>query len=115
MTTYGLRAALSNFHDDKYVLFLYREFVDDPAAWNLVERRRLLPLRRPHRPPAIVFQRGRSDFGRRWMESVHALRRLWFHLSAGFQYAWQRPQWMMRRGACLAKRGQPLHESQALE
>ena len=99
---YGRRSALSNFHDDKCSLFLHREFVDDPSAWMMIRRRRLFPLRRPHRPPPIVFQRGFSYPGKLWMEGVHALRRLRFHAVAGLGYVCEYPRWILLRRARLA-------------
>jgi hypothetical protein len=99
---YGRRAALSNFNGDKCSLFLHREFVDDSAAWTTIRRRRLFPVRRPHRPPAIVFQRGFSYPGKLWMESVHALRRLKFHAVAGIRYVCEYPRWMLRRARLAA-------------
>ena len=46
---YGLRSALDNFSENKYALFLYREFVRDEAAWRQIRRTSLLPLHRPNR------------------------------------------------------------------
>src|SRR5678815_4574595 len=63
---YGRHSALTNFHDDKCSLFLHREFVDSPSEWASIRRKRLFPVRRPHRPPAVVFQRGFSNIGRVW-------------------------------------------------
>jgi hypothetical protein len=94
---YGRRSALSNFRGDKSSLFLHREFVDSPAEWAAVRSRRLFPLQRPHKPPAIIFQRGFSKIGRVWMENVHALRRLGFHGFAGIRYAAEYPRWEMLR------------------
>jgi hypothetical protein len=94
---YGKRAAVSNFSRDKCSLFLHREFVEDAAAWGTIWRRRLFPVRRPHRPPAIVFQRGFSHSGKLWMESVHAFRRLRFHGIAGLRYFCGYPRWFLLR------------------
>jgi len=99
---YGRRAALSNFHGDKCSLFLHREFVEDPADWADIRRRRLFPIQRPHRPPAVVFQRGFSTAGRLWMENIHALRRLIFHGFAGLRYALEYPRWSLLRRLRLA-------------
>lgn len=102
---YGRRAALSNFHGDKCSLFLHREFVDSPSEWAVVRRRRLFPLRRPHRPPAVVFQRGFSTFGRIWMEKAHAFGRLRFHGLAGLRYVLEYPRWIVLRRLRLAESG----------
>ena len=102
---YGRHAAVSNFQGDKCSLFLHREFVEDPVAWATIRRRRLFPLQRPHRPPAIVFQRGFSALGRVWMEKVHAMRRLRFHGLAGLRYVFEYPRWVVLRRSRLAEPG----------
>lgn len=99
---YGHRAALSNFNRDKSSLFLHREFVDIPSHWAAIRRRRLLPVHRPHRPPAVVFQRGFSSTGKFLMESTHAVRRLKFHSLAGVRYALEYPRWVLLRRLRLA-------------
>jgi Uncharacterised nucleotidyltransferase len=103
--TFGRRSARSNFNGDKCSLFLHREFVEDPVEWTNIRRRRLFPVRRPHRPPAIVFQRGFSYTGRLWMENIHALRRLWFHAAAGLRYAYEYPVWTFRRARLAGSAG----------
>jgi hypothetical protein len=102
---YGRRSAISNFNADKSSLFLHREFVDDSAEWATIRRRRLFPMRRPHRPPAVVFQRGFSAIGRIWMEELHALRRLRFHGFAALRYAFEYPRWIFLRRLRLAAPG----------
>ena len=99
---YGRQSAVSNFHGDKCSLFLHREFVDDPSEWATIRRRRLFPLHRPHRPPAVVFQRGFSALGRIWMEKAHAFRRLGFHGFAGLRYLLEYPRWIVLRRLRLA-------------
>jgi len=100
---YGRKSALTNFRNDKSSLFLYREFVDDASAWSGIWHRRLFPVRRPHKPPAIVFQRGFSYSGRLWMEGVHAFRRLKFHSMSGIWYAFEYPRWMLLRRSSLER------------
>ena len=100
---YGRKSALTNFRDDKCSLFLYREFVDDASAWSGIWRRRLFPVRRPHKPPAIVFQRGFSYSGRLWMEGVHAFRRLKYHSLSGIWYAFEYPRWILLRRLSLER------------
>jgi Uncharacterised nucleotidyltransferase len=102
---YGQHSAVSNFHDDKCSLFLHREFIDDPSDWAMIRRRRLFPWHRPHRPPAVVFQRGFSALGKMWMEKTHALRRLRFHGLAGLRYALEYPRWIVLRRMRLAESG----------
>jgi hypothetical protein len=101
--TYGKRSAMANFGEDKCsTLFLHREFLETADAWKAIRRKRLVPLRRPHKPPPIVFQRGFSQAGRRFIESVHALRRMKFHAVAGLRYIVEYPRWLTRRRARLA-------------
>jgi hypothetical protein len=102
---YGRRAALSNFNSDKCSLFLHREFVDSPSEWAIIRRRRLFPLRRPHRPPAVVFQRGFSTIGRVWMEKAHAFGRFRFHGMAALRYLMEYPRWAVLRRLRLAESG----------
>jgi hypothetical protein len=100
---YGRKSALTNFRNDKSSLFLYKEFVDDASAWSGIWHRRLFPVRRPHKPPAIVFQRGFSYSGRLWMEGVHAFHRLKFHSMSGVWYAFEYPRWMLLRRSSLER------------
>jgi len=101
---YGRSSALANFRNDKYSLFLHREFVENPADWAGIRRQRLFPMHRPHRPPAVVFQRGFSRWGQLRMESFHALSRLKFHAISAFGYAWEYPQWRRYRSARVSMR-----------
>jgi Uncharacterised nucleotidyltransferase len=102
---YGKYSALSNFHDDKSSLFLHREFVESASEWAAIRRKRLFPIRRPHRPPAVVFQRGFSNLGRVWMEKAHAFGRLRFHGLSGLRYALEYPRWVVLRRMRLAHSG----------
>jgi len=102
---YGKYSAVSNFHGDKCSLFLHREFVESSSEWAMIRRRRLFPLHRPHRPPAVVFQRGFSAIGRIWMEKAHASRRLLFHSVAGLRYVLEYPRWIVLRRLRLAEFG----------
>jgi hypothetical protein len=90
---YGRTSALANFRNNKYSLFLHREFVEDPVAWAGIRRQRLFPTHRPHRPPVVVFQRGFSRWEKLRIEALHALRRLKFHAISAFGYAWEYPKW----------------------
>jgi hypothetical protein len=99
---YGLQAALQNFHENKCSLFLHKEFVVNRMDWAVIRRKRLFPVQRPHRPPAVVFQRGFSTAGRLWMENLHVTRRLLFHSRAGFGYLLEYPRWWLLRRLRLA-------------
>jgi hypothetical protein len=100
---HGRRAALANFRADKCSLLLHQEFVDSPSEWSMIRRRRLFPSHRPHRPPAVVFQRGFSKAGRLWMENVHAVRRVGFHAVAAIRYFLEYPRWIFLRRLRLAE------------
>lgn len=100
---YGQHSALSNFHDDKSSLFLHEEFVENPSDWAAIRRRRLFPVQRPHRPPAVIFQRDFSRAGKMWMDGAHALRRLSFHGMAALWYAVEYPRWILLRRLRLAE------------
>ena len=94
---YGRRSALANFRNDKYSLFLYREFVEDPVAWAGIRRRRLFPIQRPHRLPPAVFQRRYSRLIRSCINGWYALRRANFHAVSLFRYMREYRQWTRLR------------------
>ena len=94
---YGRKSALDNFRNDKYCLFLHREFVDDPSDWAQVRQRRLFPMHCPHRLPAAIHRRGSSTLGKLWMESLHTISRIKFHASADLRYACEVPRWRWLR------------------
>lgn len=98
---YGAVSALGNFRGDKFSLFLHEEFVADRASWRQIRMRRLFPAHRPHRPSALVFQRGFSLAGKARMECMHALRRLRFHGVSAARYALEYPRWILLRHARL--------------
>jgi hypothetical protein len=102
---YGRSSALSNFRNDKYSLFLHREFVQDSVTWAGIRKRRLFPLQRPHRLPA-PFHRRSSRLAKLWMDGCHAIRRVKFHAVSVFKYAWEHPRWMRlrHRGQALTAR-----------
>jgi hypothetical protein len=93
---YGKSSALANFRNDKYSLFLHREFVQDSVTWAGIRKRRLFPLQRPHRLPA-AFHRRSARLSKFWMDGCHAIRRVRFHAASVFKYAWEYPQWMRLR------------------
>jgi hypothetical protein len=101
---YGRRSALSNFRANKYSLILHAQFVDDPAAWSAIRRQRLFPCRRPHRPPAEVFQRGFSKWEKWRVNSGHGLGRFKFHAIAALTYAWACLEWEYHRKTGTARK-----------
>src|SRR5215475_7592072 len=105
---YGRSSALANFRNDKYSLFLHREFVRDSVTWAGIRKRRLFPLQRPHRLPAAIHRRS-SRLARLWMNGCGAIRRVRFHAAWVFKYAWEYPHWMRlrRSGQALTAQSTP--------
>lgn len=94
---YGISGALANFQSNKNSLFIHREFVDDRSAWVKVWRRRLFPLRRPHRLPNITFKHGPAGLRSLWTRYLHGLQRFKFHACSAIGYAWEYPRWQLLR------------------
>jgi hypothetical protein len=94
---YGLSAAVDNFAENKYTLFLYREFVKNEAAWREVRRRSLLPVHRPNR----VAEADPSGIARRlppkWKQAWYVMRRLTHHSLSGAGYAFESLRWTRLR------------------
>jgi len=93
---YGVSAALLNFRNNKHSLFLHREFVDDASTWKGFLKRRLIPVRRPHRLPCVL-NRSPRVWGRRWSQWRHALQRFKFHFFSLLAFAWEYPRWHVVR------------------
>jgi hypothetical protein len=90
---YGLRSALDNFSENKYSLFLYREFVRDEAAWRQIRRTRLLPLHRPNRVAETAAPAAFALLPGSWMQGWHVLHRLIHHSVSGAGYVWESARW----------------------
>lgn len=90
---YGLRSALHNFSEDKYPLFLYREFVQDDGTWRQLLRNRLLPLHRPHRLPAAMAPAASAPRSDNWVQSRYLVQRLIHHALRGAGYVWESARW----------------------
>jgi hypothetical protein len=96
---YGVSLALQNFSDNKFCLFLHREFVQDVEGWRYVRRRRVFLLERPARvaeaPTATFSSRLRAT----WTQLTYVLGLLRFHLPATLGYWFELPRWkrMLRR------------------
>ena len=94
---YGLRSALDNFHENKYTLFLYREFVRDEAAWRTIRRSRLLPLHRPNRVAGALASTNSPLFGKNWKQAWYIVQRLIHHSVGGSAYVWELARWQRLR------------------
>lgn len=90
---YGRDSAPENFCGNKFSLFLHREFIQDPAAWREIRRRRLFPLQRPHRAAQAATSRLSARLAAGWKQWAHSFRRFRFHLGAALHYAWEIPHW----------------------
>lgn len=90
---YGKSSALQNFSDNKFSLFLHREFIGDDATWRAIERGRLFPA---HRPNQAVHSAGGSLPSRvsaKWRQAVYVSRRLKHHVAAAARYKLESRRW----------------------
>jgi len=94
---YGLSAALNNFADNKYSLFLYREFVHEEKAWREILRRRLLPFHRPNRIAGTAVPVASVSLPRRWKQAWYFVSRMIHHSVSGAGYAWESARWQRLR------------------
>jgi hypothetical protein len=90
---YGLSSAFDNFSENKYSLFLYREFVRDEAVWRQIRKSRLVPLHRPNHvsgtaSPGLAPARPSS-----WEQSFYVVQRLIHHSVHGASYALESRRW----------------------
>lgn len=94
---YGQDSALRNFSDNKFSLFLHREFVHDDATWREIRRTRLFPVKRPNHAvhPADSSQHGRLS--RAWKQGRYVSQRMRHHLLATMQYGLEAPRWRLAR------------------
>jgi hypothetical protein len=90
---YGCDSALANFADNKYCLFLYREFVPDDATWREIRRRRLFPLQRPNRAARASTPEISARLAAGWKQGSYVARRLFRLLIATVPYTWEFIQW----------------------
>lgn len=102
---YGQDSALDNFSENKYTLFLYREFVRDKATWRKIQRGRLLPLRRPNRVAGARVTTISNLLPSIWRQSWYVMQRLAHHSVSGAAYLWESARWQRLRR---------LHASRAL-
>ena len=105
---YGKNLALENFQCDKYSLFLHREFLEEPADWARIRRRRLFPFRLPSRLPGATYEDGASSLKKVWRQCLHASRRLKFHAASDLRFVREYPRWLRTRSVLLtgtARRG----------
>jgi len=95
---YGCDSALANLANNKYGLFLHREFVPDAASWRKIRRRRLLPLQRPNRGAQSSSPRVSDRLATGWRQASYIGQRLLHHSVAAVRFLWESRRWeRMRR------------------
>ncbi len=100
---YGCDSALANLADNKYGLFLHREFVSDEATWGAIRRRQLLPLQRPNRAARASSSRLSDRLAAGWRQAFYIARRVAHHSVAALRYVWESRRWeRMRRTTAVA-------------
>lgn len=100
---YGLRSALENFSENKYTLFLYREFVRDEAVWRQIRKNRLLPLHRPNRIAGSAANATSALLPDAWKQGWYVVQRLIHHSVSGAGYAWESARWDRLRRVSAAR------------
>jgi hypothetical protein len=94
---YGQDSALSNFSDNKFSLFLHREFIHDDATWREIRRTRLFPIQRPNRIVHAANGSPRARLARVWKQGLYVSQRLRHHVLATVQYGLEAPRWRLAR------------------
>ena len=94
---YGPRSALDNFCENKYALFLFREFVHDNAVWKRIQRTRLLPLHQPNRVANGAQPPSRRSFPAICKQALYIAQRLIHHSITGVRYARESARWRRLR------------------
>lgn len=94
---YGHDSALSNFSDDKFSLFLHREFIQDQATWREIRRARLFPTHRPNHVLRSASRAVSFHGAANWKQGLYVAQRLKHHLVAAVQYGLESPHWARTR------------------
>jgi hypothetical protein len=94
---YGQDLALNNFSDNKFSLFLHREFIQDPATWREIERGRLFPWHRPNRAAETSNPKSLPRLAAAWKQGVYTARRLRHHLLGAARYGLESHRWERAR------------------
>lgn len=90
---YGKSSALQNFSDNKFSLFLHREFIGDDATWRAIERSRLFPAHRPNQAVNSAVGSLPSRVSAKWKQAVYVSRRLKHHVKAAARYKLESRRW----------------------
>jgi hypothetical protein len=92
---HGRNWVLACFPGSKLSLFVHREFVEDPDAWNQVILTRLFPVHRPARAVESGNPTLMSRALATWDQWRFVWSRLAFHLGALLDYLWELPRWKL--------------------
>jgi hypothetical protein len=96
---YGLASALKNFSENKFSLFLHREFIPDNASWREMRRIRLFPLQRPNLAAQASRPGSLTRLAASWRQGVYVAGRLAHHLMTAVQYGWESSRWQRLRAS----------------
>lgn len=94
---YGLDSAFCNFSENKFSLFLHREFIQDEADWREILRIRLFPMQRPNQGFQSSTPTFSSRFAASWRRGIHVAQRMLYHLMAAIRYGLESPRWNRAR------------------
>lgn len=90
---YGRDSALSNFSNNKFSLFLHREFIDDKACWRQIRRTRLFPVPRPNGVFRATDGTTLEHLKAGSKQLIYIIRRMNHHLTGTIQYGLEAPFW----------------------
>ncbi|MGH9326461.1 MAG: nucleotidyltransferase domain-containing protein [Terriglobia bacterium] len=94
---YGEESALSNFSNNKFSLFLHREFIEDIAAWRQIRHKILFPLHRPNRAVRSGSLNLRARIVTEWKQAWYVSRRVRHHVWATMRYGLESGRWYRTR------------------
>jgi Uncharacterised nucleotidyltransferase len=94
---YGQNSALNNFSDNKFSLFLHREFVPDKATWQSIQRSRLFPMHRPNQPVQASSSAICSRLTAGWRQRRYVAHRVTHHLMTTLRYGLESHRWNRAR------------------
>jgi hypothetical protein len=94
---YGKNSALRNFSDNKFSLFLHREFIYDDVTWRQITRSRLFPIRRPKEAAHAADRSRRARLTRKWKQALYVSQRLKHHALSTIQYGLEARRWQRVR------------------
>lgn len=94
---YGPESALCNFSDNKFSLFLHREFIQDDATWREIRRSSLFPIHLPNHAAQTGISTRRARIAGAWKQGLYVSQRLTHHVLTMLRYALEAPRWHRAR------------------